>query len=168
MTRAAIIQGDAGPAPQAGADLAPVTEFSDFHREEFIALRRDISDYCTALDRIIYLTAAAAFAVASWLQLQGPDLPPWFAAAPLMVAIIGCWLFYGKVGVIQAFGSYVRKLEERFADPLVKGWEHHISPLATGNAFNVMNAFYWLSLFGATSAFLVWKLVAAVSGNSSP
>ncbi|MBS0385469.1 MAG: hypothetical protein JSS00_08980 [Proteobacteria bacterium] len=107
------------------------------------------------MDLILYVGLVSAAFSAAWL-LSSEDHPPLFWCAPFFVAVLAALMYFQKAMNVMRHGRYIKKIEDLFAHPALKGWEHTETPGRYDKWFmpvNVALDVYWIVLLGATFLF---------------
>ncbi len=119
-----------------------------FHRAEFDALRAELLHRQRAMDFILYFSLVGSSIAAAWLHGAEGAVPPLLWFAPFALSVLSLFTYYRKSNGNARIGGYIRKIEQRYADKGVGGWESSGKPARAALHVSVWS--FWLILLVTT------------------
>ena len=133
------------------------TSDSGIDKEEYQTLRKEVE---TAMSELNTLETAGLVAVAgifAWLFANAgklPDSAAWYIPSVLVAMCCLRALMIGRhLGLL---GNYIRRLETRYLQPRVQGWEHFLAAprwkggITRRSGRGMLTGLFWIILLGAT------------------
>ena len=113
-----------------------MTDTSEFHRNEYAALRSQMTRHVDSMRSLERYVGGAVAAVYSWILLQhheigghGDGHGPYDPAAllwylPVAIVMFGCLRSIAMERRTNMLAEYTRRIENHYADDRLGGWEH--------------------------------------------
>ena len=137
------------------------SDITEFHKLEYVSLRTEIIETMNQSDRTIYFALAAGGLVATWLSTNQGKLPNYFWSLPLFIVLISYSIMRGKAAQIKRVGAYLSKIENRYADPALGGWEHDIRTRSPNKMGGLANRSLWFVYFAVAALFAAQPFLKA-------